>query len=60
MLSITNSSGSTLAKLSDWNFSYHLNSKRMNGGYNGTTQIPVIFIMEALARRIYELHLCGL
>lgn len=52
VLSVTNSPGSTLAKLSDWNFSYHLNSKRMNGGYNGTTQIPVIFIMEALARRI--------
>lgn len=52
VLSITNSPGSTLAKLSDWNFSYHLHSKRMNGGYNGTTQIPVIFIMEALARRI--------
>lgn len=52
VLSITNSPVSTLAKLSDWNFSYHLESKRMNGGYNGTTQIPVIFIMEALAKRI--------
>ena len=52
ILSITNSSLSTLAKLSDWNFSYNLNTKRINGGYNATTQIPVIFIIEALAKRL--------
>ncbi len=52
ILSITNLSSSTLAKMSDWNFSYHLERKRVNGGYNGTTQIPVIFIIEALAKRI--------
>lgn len=52
ILSITNSSASTLAKMSDWNFSYHLSTKRINGRYNGTTQIPVIFIVEALAKRI--------
>lgn len=52
VLSITNSPLSTLAKLSDWNFSYNLNTRRMNGGYNGTTQIPVIFVIEALAKRI--------
>lgn len=52
VLSITNSPRSTLAKLSDWNFSYNLNPKRMNGGFNGTTQVPVLFIIEALAKRI--------
>ncbi|OUQ55666.1 transcriptional regulator [Tyzzerella sp. An114] len=52
VLSITNSPLSTLAKLSDWNFSYNLNTKRINGGYNGTTQIPVIFVIECLAKRI--------
>lgn len=52
VLSITNSPFSTLAKLSDWNFSYNLNTRRINGGYNGTTQIPVIFVIEALAKRI--------
>lgn len=52
VLSITNSPLSTLAKLSDWNFSYNLNSRRINGGYTGTTQVPVIFIIEALAKRI--------
>lgn len=50
--SITNSPFSTLAKLSDWNFSYQLNTRRINGGYNGTTQIPVIFVIETLAKRI--------
>ena len=52
VLSITNSPLSTLAKLSDWNFSYNLNTKRINGGYNGTTQVPVIFVLETLAKRI--------
>ena len=52
ILSITNSSFSTLAKLSDWNFSYHLKPQRINGGYNGTTQVPVLVVMEALAKRI--------
>ena len=52
VLSITNSSLSTLAKLSDWNFSYHLKPQRINGGYNGTTQVPALFVMEALAKRI--------
>ena len=52
ILSITNSPLSTLAKLSDWNFSYNLDPVRINGGYNGTTQVPVIFIIEALAKRI--------
>ena len=52
VLSITNSPLSTLAKLSDWNFSYNLNTKRINGGYNGTTQVPVIFVIETLAKRL--------
>lgn len=52
VLSVTNSPRSTLAKISDWNFAYNLTSKRVNGGYNGTTQVPVLFIMEALAKRI--------
>ena len=52
VLSITNSPLSTLAKLSDWNFSYNLNTRRINGGYNGTTQVPVIFVIETLAKRL--------
>lgn len=52
IISITNSSASTLAKISDWNFSYHLNQQRINGGYNATTQLPVLFIIETLAKRV--------
>jgi DNA-binding MurR/RpiR family transcriptional regulator len=52
ILSITNSPHSTLAKLSDWNISYMMNHERINGGFNATTQVPVLFIMETIARRI--------
>lgn len=52
VLSITNMSDSTLAKISDWNFSYHLNQQRIHGGYNATTQVPVLFVIEMLAKRM--------
>ncbi len=52
LLSITNSPLSTLAKMSNWNFSYNFKPYRINGKYNGTTQVPVLFIIEALAKRI--------
>lgn len=52
VLSITNSPLSTIAKISDWNFSYSLNPQRINGGYNATTQVPVLFVIEALAKRL--------
>ena len=51
VLSITNSSLSTLARMSDWNFSYHFAHQRINGNYNATTQVPVLFVLEALGRR---------
>lgn len=52
VLSITNSVHSTLAKMADWNFSYHVQRQRINGGYNGTTQVPVLFVIESLAKRL--------
>jgi DNA-binding MurR/RpiR family transcriptional regulator len=52
IVSITNSPDSTLAKLSDWNISYMMKHERLNGGYNATTQVPVLFIIEAVARRL--------
>lgn len=52
ILSITNSSISTLAKMSNWNFSYELNEQRINGGYNATTQVPVLFIIETIGKRM--------
>ncbi|MGM9925780.1 MAG: MurR/RpiR family transcriptional regulator [Bacillus sp. (in: firmicutes)] len=52
IISITNSENSTIAKMSDYNLAYYLTNQLINGEYNVTTQVPVIFIMEAIARRI--------
>lgn len=52
ILSITNQSNSTIAKISDWNISYNVKKQMIGEGYNATTQVPVLFLMEALARRI--------
>lgn len=52
ILSITNQSNSTISKMSDWNISYNMNMQRVNGGYNATSQVPVVFLIEVLARRI--------
>ncbi len=52
ILSITNESNCTIAQISDWNISYNMDMLSVNGGYNATTQVPVMFLMEALARRL--------
>jgi DNA-binding MurR/RpiR family transcriptional regulator len=52
ILSITNQSNSTISQMSDWNISYNMDIHEANGGYNATTQVPVLFIIEALAGRI--------
>lgn len=51
ILSITNSPDSTVARISDWNLNYNLKHLRIEGR-NATSQVPVLFIGEALARRI--------
>lgn len=52
ILSITNDANSTVARMSDWNISYGLEQQTVNGGFNATSQVPVLFLIEALARRI--------
>jgi DNA-binding MurR/RpiR family transcriptional regulator len=52
LLSITNDSTSTIAKMSDWNITYNMAQKMREPIYNVTTQVPVIFLIEALARRL--------
>lgn len=52
VLSITNLSNSTLMRLSDWNFSYNLKHRRIKDLYNITSQVPTLFIIEALACRL--------
>ena len=52
ILSITNHSASTIAKMADMNISFHLTEKKTDPYCNLTTQVPVIFLIEILARRI--------
>lgn len=52
ILSITNQSNCTIGQISDWNIPYNMNIHEINGGYNATTQVPVLFLIEELARRI--------
>lgn len=52
LLSITNEPTSTIAKMADWNISYRMTPRKVEPMYNVTTQVPVIFLIEALARRI--------
>lgn len=56
IISITNTSHNTLARLSDVNLAYHLTEEIVDKGYNIniTPQIPVVFLLETLARRTYE------
>ncbi len=52
VLSITSHNSSRLAKLADFNISWHIPQTRLDGGYDITTQIPVIYILESLGRRL--------
>lgn len=52
ILSITNQSNCTIAKMSDWNIAYGMNVREANGGYNATTQVPVLFLIETLAGKL--------
>lgn len=55
ILAIVNKEESTLGKLSTHCFPYYMPSICMEQTYNVTTQVPVIFLMEALAKRVKEL-----
>ena len=52
VLSITGHDQSRLAKLADYNLSWHMTPTRVNGVYDITTQIPVIYILESLGRKL--------
>lgn len=52
VLSVTSHDGSSLARLADFNISWHIPQTRLDGGYDITTQIPVIYILESLGRRL--------
>lgn len=49
LLSITNHPGSTLGRISDYSITYHVPEILVNNT-NITTQVPVLYILETLAR----------
>ncbi|EUJ23321.1 MurR/RpiR family transcriptional regulator [Listeria grandensis] len=55
IISITNSSKNTLAGLSDINIPYFV-TQEMIHETNITTQIPVLFLLEAMAKKTYNRH----
>lgn len=52
IISITNKGTSTLARISDYNLSYYVTEHEMENHVNTTTQIPVIYLIEAIGRRL--------
>lgn len=49
IISITNSKNCTLAKMSDCNLAYYVQQEK-KGIYDLTTQVPVVYIIEAIAK----------
>ncbi len=52
IFSITNGSACTLAKMSDYNLAYFVSKRSVQDEYNITTQIPVIYFLETIGRRL--------
>lgn len=50
---ITNSPACTLAKMSDYSLSYFVARRLVHDEYNITTQVPVIYLLEAIGRRLF-------
>jgi DNA-binding MurR/RpiR family transcriptional regulator len=59
ILSITNNRHSTIAKQSDINISYYVTEESYEN-MNITTQIPVVFILEEMARKVFEISNNGM
>lgn len=53
LLAITNNEGSILNKMADCSITYHV-PEVITNGTNITTQVPVIFILETLAKKFYN------
>ena len=52
IISITNKGTSTLSNLSDYNLTYYVTDHEHGNHVNTTTQIPVIYLIEAIGRRL--------
>lgn len=52
LLSITNGSFCTLAKMSDYHLAYYVARHMVHDEYNITTQVPVLYLLETIGRRL--------
>ncbi|MEO2074018.1 MAG: MurR/RpiR family transcriptional regulator [Bacillus sp. (in: firmicutes)] len=55
IISITNNKLSTIARMSDINIPYYVTEEFFEEA-NITTQVPVVYILESMAREIYKLN----
>ncbi|MGM9933299.1 MurR/RpiR family transcriptional regulator [Pradoshia sp.] len=55
IISITNHNNSTVAKISDLNIPYFVTEEFCEGS-NITTQVPVVYILESMGRKIHQLN----
>lgn len=55
IISITNNKHSTIAKISEVNIPYYVTEEWFENA-NITTQVPVLYILESMAREIYKLN----
>lgn len=55
LISITNKEDCTLSRLADIAFTYYMPSQRVFNFHDITPQVPVIFILETIAKQVYEL-----
>ena len=53
IVSITNSENCTISKISDLNISYYINQEKI-GISDITTQVPVLYIIERIARTLHK------
>lgn len=56
IISITNNENCTLAKISDINMSYYIQQEK-TAHHDITTQIPVLYIIETVGKRLYNYYL---
>ncbi|MDF9298171.1 hypothetical protein P5F23_14470 [Geobacillus stearothermophilus] len=54
IISITNRKHCTLANISDYNLTYYTTPERI-GQTDVTTQLPVVYLLERLAKEMYRL-----
>lgn len=54
VISITSSDRCTLAQISDINLSYYITVRHGEGKIDWTSQIPAVYILESLAKRVHN------